>query len=211
MRIRYDHFHQWGRDVAEECLQPQSVSSKWGGVKWYCGCGRGTTLCYCKVFEAESGEKLVRHDRDGFEELVERIVVINHLVDPEYVPEMRKERTMLINLTPHVLTLYDESGQKEFSRIAPAGQVARVKTTATIVGKVSIDGIEVPVVETNYGAIENLPDSKLDTIYIVSILVIAALRQQGISRNDVVAPDTGPESVVRDAEGRILGVRRFTR
>jgi hypothetical protein len=28
-------------------------------------------------------------------------------------------------------------------------------------------------------------------------------------RDDVVAPDTGPESVVRDAEGKIIGVRRF--
>ena len=30
-------------------------------------------------------------------------------------------------------------------------------------------------------------------------------------RNDLVCPDTGPDSVVRDKEGRILGVRRLQR
>ena len=117
---------------------------------------------------------------------------------------------VLVNLTPHPCVIFDEQGN-EVVQIAPSGQVARVKTAAMPVGKVSFDGTGIPIVETKYGAIEDLPLSSPDTMYIVSVLVVVALRQQGLNRPDVIAPDTGTESVVRDAEGKIKGVKRFTR
>ena len=116
-----------------------------------------------------------------------------------------------MNLTPHPCVVFDDQGKNEIARIAPSGQVARVKTTATVAGAVSAAGNEIPVVETVYGSVEGLPEPQDGTFYICSVLVVTALRMQGISRPDVVAPDTGPDSVVRDGEGKIAGVKRFTR
>ena len=113
----------------------------------------------------------------------------------------------VMNLTPHELTLVGENG-KVLGRIAPTGQVARVNTQATKVEAVEINGNSIPVVATEFGEVIDLPESQDGTIYVVSILVVQAVR--GL-RDDVVAPDTGPESVVRDAQGQIKGVRRFTR
>ena len=119
----------------------------------------------------------------------------------------REEKVRIINLTPHELTLVG-GNDTVIGRIAPTGQVARVITQATRVGQVMVGGYEVPIVSTAYGKVENLPKRQIDTTYVVSIMVVQAL---GGKRSDVVAPDTGPQSVVRDAQGQIKGVRRFTR
>ncbi len=112
--------------------------------------------------------------------------------------------TKLVNLTPHALVVYDESGKTPLATLEVAGKMARVKTLALDDGVVEIDGRTVPVVATTFGEVEDLPDPKPDTTYVVSILVVQALRGR---RSDVVAPDTGPASVVRDGAGQILGVR----
>lgn len=48
-------------------------------------------------------------------------------------------------------------------------------------------------------------------VWVVSLPALMALRAAGCVRRDVVAPDTGPGpfGAVRDAEGNIVGVRRF--
>ncbi len=112
-----------------------------------------------------------------------------------------------MNLTPHELMLIG-GGEQIIGRIIPTGQVARVKTLTTEVGQVVVDGHTVPIVATTYREVENLPGVQDDTIYVVSVLVAQAL---GGQRSDVVAPDIGPQSVVRDAYGHIIGVHRFTR
>ena len=112
------------------------------------------------------------------------------------------------NLTPHDLVVYDEAGEKEIARLPRTGEVARVNTEATQIGEISIDGHSVPVVETTFGDVVNLPEPYDGVMYVISIIVLQAVR--GL-RDDVVVPDTGSESVVRDADGNILGVRRFTR
>ena len=116
--------------------------------------------------------------------------------------------TKIVNLTPHDLVVYDEMGEEEITRLPRAGEMARVETQAKEVGEFSINGHSVPLVETSFGDVVNLPEEKDGTIYVVSILVVQAVRDL---RDDVVAPDTGPASVVRDDGGNILGVRRFTR
>lgn len=116
----------------------------------------------------------------------------------------------IINLTPHPCIVFDKEGKNVVVSIQSTG-VARVKTAATLVESVSAEGVEIQVVETTYGEVEGLPASQEGTFCICLILVVTALRTQGISRPDVIAPDTGPDSVVRDADGKILGVRRFTR
>jgi hypothetical protein len=90
-----------------------------------------------------------------------------------------------------------------------------------------IDGI--PFGFTVFGEVENLPEPRFvdippaiantnfrdieqgtvtvpEVYYIVSQIVIAACPE----RADLVRPDTGPDAI-RDADGRIVAVRRLTR
>ncbi len=112
--------------------------------------------------------------------------------------------TRIINLTPHDLNIFDESGQQILATIPASGQVARVQTKQTVIDHITVDGISISVVKTEFGYVEGLPEPQEDIVYIVSSLVA-----QAVNRPDVLAPDTGPQSAVRDEEGRIVGVRRF--
>ncbi len=112
----------------------------------------------------------------------------------------------LINLTPHPITIYNQDNNIVMN-IPPSGQVARVATIPKIVD--SVNGV--PIRQIEYGDIVGLPEPQPDTIYIVSTVVIIALRAKGINRMDVVSPDTNPDSSVRDSEGKIIGVRYFQR
>ncbi|HDO19364.1 MAG TPA: hypothetical protein ENG74_01420 [Thermoplasmatales archaeon] len=106
----------------------------------------------------------------------------------------------LVNLTPHEVTVIKEDGEEV--SIPPSGEVARVYPRQEIIGEIN----DIPVVQTVFEDIEGLPDPEECTVYIVSTLVLQALQGE---RDDVVAPDTGPESAVRDKEGRIVAVKRF--
>lgn len=104
----------------------------------------------------------------------------------------------LHNLTPHPVTL----GGVTY----PSEGVARVSEQVQAVG--DLDGL--PVLAVAYGEPVGLPPEKPGTIYIVSGLVLDALRGR---RNDLVAPYTGggefaPE---RDAQGRIVSCKAVRR
>lgn len=105
----------------------------------------------------------------------------------------------LINLTDHRVDVL----AGEPIEIPPSGTVARVEAVSEQAG--SIDGV--PVVRTLFGAPVGLPETRAGTIYLTSTLVAQAAAAAG--RSDVVAPDTGPSSAIRDAQGRIVGVRRL--
>ncbi len=105
-----------------------------------------------------------------------------------------------INLTPHEIVVRTDGGDV---MIPASGQVARVSEHVSDAGM--LDGI--PVVDCRLGSPFGLPDAVDGTIYIVSPIVCGAV----VGRPDVVAPDTGPQSVVRDADGKIVAVRRFRR
>jgi flavin-dependent dehydrogenase len=85
--------------------------------------------------------------------------------------------------------------------------IPRVSTRAKIVGAVKIDGMEIPLRKITYGDIENLPDEKEGTIYVFSTLVTLALKEKGVKRGDLLSPDTNADSVVRDRDGTVLGVK----
>ena len=108
----------------------------------------------------------------------------------------------IVNLTPHAFHLCGVDGSI-VRTIEPTKPAARVSSTVRVVGEV--DGI--PVTETTFGAVEGLPDQQEDTIYIVSLLV----QQAAVNRPDVYRPDTGPQSVVRDAAGNIVGVKALAK
>jgi hypothetical protein len=115
------------------------------------------------------------------------------------------EVVKFINLTPHEVVLYDETAQNVILKIPPSGKVARVSVKSEIVG--NIDGV--PIRRTTYGDIQDLPDPLPNTVYIVSTVLLIALQAKGIRRTDVVSPDTNPDSVIRDTNGRVMGVKYF--
>lgn len=110
-----------------------------------------------------------------------------------------------VNLTPHPITLREErqDGTLLDLTIPPSGTVARVSVTYETVDV----PYALPTLRRSFGEVEGVPEPETDTYYIVSSLVLEALRGSG--RTDVLAPDTGPESAIRDDEGRIVAVRRF--
>jgi hypothetical protein len=109
-----------------------------------------------------------------------------------------------INLTNHSLNIHGDQNNTILT-IPPHGVVARVTPSQTTVD--TINGID--IVRTVFGTVEGLPAPEQNTVYIVSTLVLQALRDSGIHRDDVVAPDTSPASAVRNGDGQIIGVRRF--
>lgn len=103
----------------------------------------------------------------------------------------------IINLTPHPINLMPEGGP--VVTIPPSGTVARCATSRVQVGTVTVDGISIPVNQTQFGAVSDLPDLQPDTIYIVSTLVAQAVP----GRRDVFVVD----DAVRDDQGRVIGAR----
>ena len=123
-------------------------------------------------------------------------------------------KTNIINLTPHDIVIVGggadgwedqpcHSGPYEARTIPASGQVARV--SEQVADLPAVDGI--PTVEMRPGDVTGLSGPVRDTIYIVSPFVAAACPGRG----DVYCPDTGPDSVVRDNTGQIIGVRRLRR
>ncbi len=102
----------------------------------------------------------------------------------------------LVNLTPHKVTLVN--GGLEWM-IPPSGPAARVAVEKKKVGSY----MTFPVYEQKFGEIENLPEKTEGVTYIVSSLVLLA----ACGRDDLVAPDTSPESAIRDENGQIEAVQ----
>lgn len=97
-----------------------------------------------------------------------------------------------INLTPHDIVLND-------GRVFRAsGTVARVSSTHT-----PFD--ENGVCRVSFGEVENLPEPKDGTMFIVSGMVAAA----AVDRTDLVSPATGHRDAVRNDKGQIVSVPGF--
>ena len=105
----------------------------------------------------------------------------------------------LVNLTPHALNLMIAGPTGPVVTIPPSGQVARCAVERAQVDTVTVDGIAVPVNQTRFGEVFDLPDPQPDTIYIVSAVVAQAVPD----RPDVFIVD----DAVRDEQGRIIGAR----
>ena len=116
----------------------------------------------------------------------------------------------IINLTPHPITVYDPEGREVIGTIPPSGAVVRLATESVVARTITVDGAEVPIARTTFGAPEGVPtDLQPGDVLVVSTLAlphVAAAVPPGVV---VMAPDPGPASAVRDADGRIVGVRRF--
>ena len=104
----------------------------------------------------------------------------------------------VINCTPHGVNLLTEAENIVYP---PSGIVTRVNATFVMMPS------PLPMVRIIFGDITGLPEPMDHTYFIVSGLVLAALEG---TRPDVIAPDTSSASAVRDANGRMIGVKRFT-
>ena len=90
---------------------------------------------------------------------------------------------------------------EEKTTFQPSGIIPRVE-----VETVKADALEnFPCVITKQGKVEDLPEVKENTFYIVSGMVFNAS-----SREDLIAPDTG-KSAIRSDKGFILAVKNFIR
>jgi hypothetical protein len=121
-----------------------------------------------------------------------------------------------VNFTPHSVGFVFLREDGEISHVAnfpPSGVVARLATTIEDAPPVidregGPDEYAMPAVRVTHGDLEGLPDpDDLGTTWIVSLLCLAGAK----GRTDVIAPDTGPDSVVRAPDGQIIGVRRWVR
>lgn len=102
---------------------------------------------------------------------------------------------MLVNLTPHDLSIHTPAG---VVTVAPSGQVARVATVDTAAP--DHDGI--PVVITTFGEVTGLPAPDDGVMYVVSGIVADAAR-----RPDVVSPG----ALIRGPDGQPIGCRGLAR
>ena len=105
----------------------------------------------------------------------------------------------IINLTPHDVKVFADGQEHVFPK---SGTVARVNSTSQPFR--FVNGL--PINRTIYGEVENLPEPQPGVIYIIALLVAQVLAG---SRTDIICPDTGPDSAVRDEKGLIAGVKRF--
>lgn len=113
----------------------------------------------------------------------------------------------LLNLTPHPITIRTTDGSDV--TVPPSGIVARVESEEYETGNLFPEiGASVPVVTRRFGRVVDLPERDDYHYYIVSSLVLEALRNAGEDRPDVFAPDTGP-SAIRDGDGRVVAVTRL--
>lgn len=106
-----------------------------------------------------------------------------------------------VNLTPHALVV------EGVGTFPASGKVARVSMVRTPVFP-GLDG-GLRVTRIHAGKVEGLPTPIPDTRYLVSGIVLEALKNEsGCLRvgNDVFAPDTGADAV-RNPHGQIIAVR----
>jgi hypothetical protein len=102
-----------------------------------------------------------------------------------------------INLTPHVVDLISEEGEK--LSIQPSGQLARVFVLGEVVGHYVFEGKKFPRKKSVYGKVEGLPDEQAGTVFIVSALVRNALPE----RFDIVSPT----DLVRNSNNQPVGAK----
>ncbi len=108
--------------------------------------------------------------------------------------------TRLINLTPHPITVLDES-QNVLLTVPSAGEL-RLPEQAVPAGEIEVDGVKIPVVLKSLSPAASLPPVVEGTFYIVSLAAAQAAR-----RPDFLVPD----QLVRDERGAVIGCRRFAR
>ena len=100
----------------------------------------------------------------------------------------------IINLTPHDVNIVADN---IVTTIPKSGVVARCAQQTEIIGELHYSDSIIPITQTSYGEILDLPNPKPETYYIVSRLVMSAAS----GRSDLLVPN----GLVRDDSGNIIG------
>jgi len=103
----------------------------------------------------------------------------------------------IMNLTPHSIVFVVVGDRKIV--VEPSGLVARVSSKTEAVGEIVTPEGTIPVTQTVFGEVENLPEPEDGKVFIVSSLVA----QRVPEREDVFIPNES----VRDSNGRIIGCK----
>lgn len=112
------------------------------------------------------------------------------------------------NGTPHAIILCDPTTGAQLQEFPSNGMIRINESRAE--KDLKIEGFPYPLVAppTFHGLI-GMPDD-IDATLIVSMPVGQLIQAcPNIWRGAVVGPDTGPDGVVRDAAGKIVGTKRF--
>ena len=107
-------------------------------------------------------------------------------------PEFKK----FVNLIGHDITI---SG---YGTLPKSDNPCYVKTKQRIIGKVA----GIPIAETHFESIENLPEPEEGVYYIVNKISLDFIP---FTREDVFCVDTGP-SAVRDENGQVVAVTQLS-
>jgi hypothetical protein len=106
------------------------------------------------------------------------------------------------NLTPHKVVLVGENGEQTVYN--SDGSIRIIEEFETVT---HLEGV--PVIRKQQKGVTGIPESLKDGDIVIVSAVALPEATRSLPGVMVVSPDTGPESVVRDAEGRIIGVRRW--
>ena len=109
---------------------------------------------------------------------------------------MYSEFKKFVNLIGHDITI---SGH---GTLPMADVPCHVETMERTVGKVA----DIPIVETHFSEIKNLPDPEEGVYYIVNRI---AMDFVPFNREDVFCVDTGP-TAIRDENGQVIAVTQLT-
>ncbi len=118
------------------------------------------------------------------------------------------------NLTPHAISIYDDDFVVE---IPPTfNRPLRLKLEQEKVSTIRVEGHTIPVFSAGKPSKEAIRhiQQALDTYsnggteYVIVPTMLLPYVPDSL-KPVVFAPDTGPDSVVRNEEGRIVGVRRL--
>lgn len=108
----------------------------------------------------------------------------------------------IVNATPHEVKVVAADGTTVI--FAASGILPRVETKMSAVTPLECEGKHFQVAHRTQGEVTGLPAADGETVYIVSAMVLSALK---VVRQDVVAPDTGPTAIREN--GQIVAVRGF--
>ncbi len=109
---------------------------------------------------------------------------------------MYSEFKKFVNLIGHDITI---SG---YGTLPKAENPCRVETRERVVGKVA----DIPIVETHFSEIQNLPEPEEGVYYIVSRIAMDFIP---FNREDVFCVDTGP-TAIRDENGQVVAVTQLS-
>jgi len=105
----------------------------------------------------------------------------------------------IYNCTPHPVTILDKVSREVIKSFPKGELIPRLKQ-----GTHSVDTINsIEITETTFGKVEDLPEVKKDTYYIVSRLVLSVCKD----RKDLLVPN----EMIRTDDGIVIGCASLAR